>query len=169
MRFALLLLCIAPVFAQDPVKEELIKRGHSHQGEAFDSGPRQKPWVIEGIGSAHFPITTKNPEVQKWFDQGNALIHSFWFYEAERAFRWCLKLEPENAMAWWGMYKAAENPKRAKEMLKEAVKRKDKVTDRERMYIEASAIVDFEDPLDTRTRDQKNQQYTQALERIVLK
>ena len=72
-------------FSQDSVKEELIKRGHSHQGEAFDSGPRQKPWAIDGIGVAHFPITTKNQEVQKWFDQGHALIHSFWFYEAERA------------------------------------------------------------------------------------
>ncbi len=169
MRFALLFLFAGVAFAQDPVKEELIKRGHSHQGEAFDSGPRQKPWVIEGIGSAHFPITTQNPEVQKWFDQGNALIHSFWFYEAERAFRWCLKLEPENAMAWWGMYRAAENPKRQKELLKEAVKRKQTVSDRERMYIEASMIVDFEDPLDTRTRAEKNQQYVQALERIVLK
>jgi len=169
MRLALLVLLAASVFAQDRVKEELIKRGHSHQGEAFDSGPRQKPWVIEGIGSAHFPITTKNPEVQKWFDQGNALIHSFWFYEAERAFRWCLKLEPDNAMAWWGMSRAVQDPKRAKDMLKEAVKRKDKVSDRERMYIEASMLTDYEDPLDIRSRDQKNTQYIQALERIVMK
>ncbi len=169
MRFASVLLAAAAAFAQTSVKEELVKRGHSHQGEAFDSGPRQKPWVIERIGSAHFPITTNNPEVQKWFDQGNALLHSFWFYEAERAFRWCLKLEPENAMAWWGMYRAAENPKRGQQMLKEALKRKDKVSDRERMYIEASAIDALEDPLDTRTRDQRNQQYIQAMERIVLK
>src|SRR5207253_700488 len=79
-------------------KEEEYKLGHSHIGAAWDVGPRQKPWVMEGIGQANFPITTKNPEVQKWFNQGNALLHSFWYWEAERAFRWAQKLEPENPM-----------------------------------------------------------------------
>ncbi|MDQ2899925.1 MAG: hypothetical protein M3Y07_09015, partial [Acidobacteriota bacterium] len=87
-------------------------QGHSHQVESFDTGPRQKPWTMAGIGEAHFPITTKNPEVQQWFDQGNALLHSFWFYEAERSFRWCLKLEPDNAMAYWGLSRAAMSPER---------------------------------------------------------
>ena len=53
--------------------------GHSAHGSAFDSGPRQKPWAMEGIGKAPFPITTRDPEVQKWFDQGNAMLHSFFF------------------------------------------------------------------------------------------
>lgn len=61
--------------------------GHSKHGTAFDTGLRQKPWRMEGIGTAHFPITTKVPEVQEWFDQGNVL-HSFWYEEAERSFRW---------------------------------------------------------------------------------
>ncbi len=112
------------------------KLGHSSHGTAFDSGPRQKPHLLEGIGTAEFPITTNNPEVQKWFNQGNALLHSFSFYEAERSFRWCLKLEPENAMAYWGLANATEGD-RAKDFLAEAVKRKDKVTERERLYIEA--------------------------------
>ena len=43
--------------------------------------------AMEGIGRAHFPITTKSLDVQKWFDQGVTLLHSFWDYEAERAFR----------------------------------------------------------------------------------
>ena len=42
----------------------------------------------------------------EWFDQGVTLLHSFWDYEAERAFRWCLKLEPENAMVYWGLARA---------------------------------------------------------------
>ena len=91
----------------------LAKLGHSQHGEAFDTGPREKPWPIDGIGVAHFPITTKNPEVQRWFDQGNALLHSFWDYEAERAFRWCLKLEPDNAMAYWGLARAGQCAARA--------------------------------------------------------
>lgn len=111
--------------------------GHSSHGTAFDAGPRQKPWVMEGIGEAPFPITTKNPEVQKWFNQGNAMLHSFFFYEAERAFRWCLKLEPDNAMAYWGLANAAGG-ERGSDFIREAVKRKNKVTERERLYIEAA-------------------------------
>jgi hypothetical protein len=74
--------------------------GHSSHGSAFDSGMRRKPWLIPGVGDAPFPITSKNKEVQQWFNQGNALLHSFWFEEAERSFRWCLKLDPDCAMAY---------------------------------------------------------------------
>src|SRR5271165_4490019 len=143
----LLFLLSVPLFAfQDSTPGILEKLGHSHIGEAFDTGPREKPWVMEGIGVAHFPITTRNPEVQQWFNQGNALLHSFWFYEAERSFRWCLKLEPDNAMAYWGLARATEGD-RAADFLREAVKRKDKVTERERLYIEAEAAVLLPDPV----------------------
>ena len=143
--------------------------GHSHRGEAFDDGPRQKPWVIEGIGKSHFPITTANPEVQKWFDQGHTLLHSFWYFEAERAFRWCLKLEPDNAMAWWGLSRASEDSERSVKFLREAVKRKDKVSERERMYIEASAIASIDDPLHKLEGEEKSQAAALAMERIVAK
>ena len=131
-------LLLGAVFAYGQVDQ--VDKGHSAHGTAFDIGPRQKPWVMEGIGVAPFPITTKNPEVQQWFNQGNALLHSFWFYEAERSFRWCLKLEPDNAMAYWGLARSTEGD-RAADFLREAVKRKDKVTERERMYIEAEEAV----------------------------
>ncbi|MCZ6834557.1 MAG: redoxin domain-containing protein [Planctomycetota bacterium] len=151
------ILAICPsVIAQtsgDDESEDFI--GHSGHGEAYDVGPRQKPWVMEGIGTTHFPITTKVPEVQTWFDQGNTLLHSFWYYEAERSFRWCLKLDPECAMAYWGLARAAASrggSERAVSILKEAIRRKDSVTDRERMYIEVwedamdpiSGRIDFE-------------------------
>src|SRR5258708_8638589 len=92
-------VCATPLLAfQSTPASVAEKLGHSFHGEAFDSGPREKPWSMTGIGVAHFPITTKNPEGQRWFDQGNALLHSFWFYEPERAFRWCLKLDPPNPL-----------------------------------------------------------------------
>src|SRR5882724_1467405 len=133
LHLAALLAACPALFAQ--IDKDKI--GHSAHGSAFDVGPRQKPWIIEGIGVAPFPITTKNPEVQKWFDQGNALLHSFWYYEAERAFRWCAKLEPDNAMAYWGLARATSD-ERSADFLREAVKRKNNVTERERLYIEAS-------------------------------
>lgn len=122
--------------------------GHSRHGTAFDSGLRQRPWKMEGIGHTHFPITTKVPEVQEWFDQGNTLLHSFWFEEAERSFRWCLKLDPDCAMAYWGLARCglnwfARGPldtpelKRYLDFLTEASRRKDKCSPREQLYIEA--------------------------------
>src|SRR5439155_26789401 len=110
--------------------------GRCGHGAAFDSGLRQRPWHMEGIGKAHFPITTKVPEVQEWFDQGNTLLHSFWYEEAERSFRWCLKLDPECAMAYWGLARCGSpEEKRYADFLKEAIRRKGTVSPRERMYI----------------------------------
>src|SRR5215471_5938450 len=125
------------LFAQEGIDRkanpaEYFKKGHSAHGEAFDEGPREKPWIIEGIGKTHFPITTSNPEAQTWFDQGNTLLHSFWYYEAERAFRWVLKLDPDCAMAYWGLARASGSEDRAASFIKEAAKRKDKMSERER-------------------------------------
>lgn len=139
MRIAFLLsfLLTLSAFSQ-PAK---YKQGHSHIGEGFNEGPRQKPWEMPGAGTASFPITHKNAETQKWFNQGVALLHSFWYYEAERAFRWCLQLEPDNAMAWWGLARSQSGGPRTKEFLQEAVKRKSSVSERERMYIESDAAI----------------------------
>jgi len=139
---ALLLLAPAPwsMGAQDTDADDpVVKLGHSAHGESFDEGPRQKPWKLEDIGISSFPITTSVPEVQEWFDQGNTLLHSFWYYEAERSFRWCLKLDPDCAMAYWGLARSTGRGMndRARDFLEQAVKRKDTVTERERMYIEA--------------------------------
>src|SRR4051812_10228066 len=158
----ILLLSCSAAYAQTAAANAATL-GHSSHGSAFDAGPRQKPWPYPGIGTAHFPITTKNPEVQKWFDQGNAMLHSFFFYEAERAFRWCLKLEPDNAMAYWGLANAAQG-ERALDFVREAAKRKDKVTERERLYIEALEAGTMPRPSTFRngstvdTRDQRREQ-----------
>jgi hypothetical protein len=80
------------------------------------------PWALQVRphflllkAGARGPITTSNPEFQKWFDQGHTLLHGFWLFEAERSLCWALKLDPECAMAYWGLARATEmSPKRAK-------------------------------------------------------
>lgn len=135
---ALALLLVAGDGGTAPASSDTAKIGHSIHGAAFDEGPREAPWRMEGIGRSHFPITTGNPEVQEWFDQGHTLLHSFWYYEAERAFRHCLKLDPDCAMAYWGLARSVrDGGKRSADLLKEAVRRKDRVSRRERLYIEA--------------------------------
>ena len=84
---------------------------------------------MEGIGETHFPVTTNHPEVQRWFDQGSTLLHGFWYFEAERAFRWCIKLDPDCAMAYWGLARCARGDSlREKKFFKQAIARKDKIT-----------------------------------------
>ena len=152
---------------------EAWKMGHSRHGEVYDVGPREKPWVMSGIGKVSFPITTKNPEVQQWFNQGIALLHSFWFFEAERSFRWALKLDPECAMCYWGLSQAATD-ERGPQFLKEAGKRKDKVTDRERRYIEAwEARGPTDLPADSGgnnpSAEKRSKQFIFLLEQLILK
>jgi len=171
----LLILSCLSISAQPSGKlnaAEAWKAGHSRHGEGFDVGPREKPWVMSGIGKVNFPITTKNPEVQQWFNQGIALQHSFWFFEAERSFRWALKLDPECAMCYWGLSMSADD--RGPQLLKEAVKRKDKVSERERLYIEAwEARGQTDLPADAGgnnpNAEQRSKRFLYLLEQIVLK
>jgi peroxiredoxin/tetratricopeptide (TPR) repeat protein len=162
------LLLAAGMLASAENAAEDYKQGHSHYGQAYDAGPRQKPWMIEGIGQAPFPISTSNPEVQKWFDQGNALLHSFWYYEAERAFRWARKLEPENPMVYWGLARAADG-ERSLDFIREAVKRRDKASERERLYIDGLAAQLLPDPLHEGDGEYRSRQAKKYLETLCVK
>jgi len=68
-----------------------------------DAPPPLPSKLLEGQGSVHFPITTANPEAQKFFDQGVAQMHSFWVREAERSFLQAAALDPTAPMPWWGV------------------------------------------------------------------
>lgn len=130
---AALLPCVA-VSSQDLP----TKLGHSGHGAAYDTGPRQRPWRMTGIGESHFPITTSVPEVQEWYDQGNTLLHSFWYFEAERTFRWCIKLDPKCAMAYLGVLRCRlDQPLKAQSLLDQAVANMPHVSDREQHVIDA--------------------------------
>lgn len=118
------------------VARDRASLGRSHLGTAFDSGLRTRPWKFKGLGVAPFPVSSKSAELQAWFE------------ETERSFRWCLKMEPENAMVYFGLARRGLNwfssgtgndPHlvRFRDFLNEAVKRKDQVKLRERLYIEA--------------------------------
>ncbi len=56
-----------------------------------------------GLGKHHHPITTTNPEAQAYFDQGLTLLYGFNHDEAARYFRRVAELDPESAMAHWGI------------------------------------------------------------------
>jgi peroxiredoxin len=111
--------------------------GHSANGEAFNEGPRQAAVFIPGCGDAvNFPISSKKPDAQKFFTQGIGQLHGFWYYEAERSFRQVAAIDPECAMAYWGMSMAnVNNEKRASAFIKKATPLKAKATPREQKWI----------------------------------
>jgi len=129
--------------------------GHSYHGDAFDEGPRQAAYLMEGMGNVSFPITTKDPEAQKFFNQGVAQLHGFWYFEAERSFRQAASLDLKAAMPYWGMAMAnANNTKRAEKFIAEAVKRREQASPRERQWIDAWSAYYKADPKQDKPRRQ---------------
>ena len=91
-----------------------------------------------------FHVTTSNAEAAKFFNQGLAQFHGFWFFEAERSFRQALLLDPRLTMAYWGMALAnVENPRRAKEFIAKAKEKLAEVPDLEKPWI--NSLVRFYD------------------------
>jgi tetratricopeptide (TPR) repeat protein len=54
------------------------------------------------LGTVHFPVSC-SASVQKPFARGVALLHSFWYEEAEKEFLQIAKDDPHCAMAHWGV------------------------------------------------------------------
>ncbi len=139
-----------------PVEESKLKAGHSHQGEAFNEGPRQSAIRIEGTGGIKFPIVCAWPKGQEFFNQGLGQVHGFWYYEAERTFREIASHDPKCAMAFWGMAMANwENQKRAKEFIKKAVELKENASEHNRLFIEAQDNYLDGEPKDSKKRKQE--------------
>ncbi len=128
MRKLIWLLCIAAAFSAAAIADD----DHHHE----ELMPGQ-------LGTVHFPVSC-TPEAQKTFEKGVALLHSFWYEEAEKTFLDVEKQDPKCAMAYWGeaislWHQLWDQPteatiKRASAELKKA----DKIngtTERERDYI----------------------------------
>jgi tetratricopeptide (TPR) repeat protein len=69
-----------------------VVAGQSHE-HAYD--PTEK------LGTVSFP-TSCAASVQKSFERGVALMHSFWYEEAEKQFAGVAANDPKCAMAYWG-------------------------------------------------------------------
>ena len=71
---------------------------------AAPAGPAKSPALgdLSKVGSVRFP-TTCDPAVQKEFERGLALLHSFFYEEARRVFRSVAEKDPQCAIAQWGI------------------------------------------------------------------
>lgn len=168
-------LGIPTVMAEEPAGKDdsaEVQPGHSMHGDAFNEGPRQAAYLMDGMGDIHFDISSSDPQTKKFFVQGVAQLHGFWYYEAERSFRQAALTDPKCAMCYWGMALAnVNNRKRAAGFIAKAVELKDNASERERLYIEA-ARRRFEEPAEGKKKPSKKEiaeNYTRDLEAIVLK
>jgi tetratricopeptide (TPR) repeat protein len=69
---------------------------------AHDEGQHHEEMTAEQLGTVHFP-TTCTENVQKNFERGVALLHSFWYEEAQKQFEQVAQDDPHCAMAYWGI------------------------------------------------------------------
>ncbi len=133
-----LLLFSQPLVATESNDGTDIRAGHSHEGEAFNEGPRQFAKLIPDCGDVHFPIQSTWPEAQTFFNQGVGQLHGFWYFEAERTFRHIAAHDPQCAMAYWGMAMANfENPTRAAGFIAKAIEHREHADDAGKLHIDA--------------------------------
>lgn len=133
-----------------------------------------QPKILPGLGNLHYPITTTSLEAQKFFEQGLRLIYAFNHWEAIQAFREAARLDPDCAMAYWGLALAFGpnlndwNPKDreriALEYIEKAKSKKIRISQVEKDFIDALAKRYNGRAYDV--RDSLNQTYADGMRNI---
>src|SRR5271166_6386462 len=105
--------------------------------------------LVSGLGNLHHPVSTKNAEAQKFFDQGLRFIYAFNHDEAARSFQQAAALDPKLAIAYWGVAEAVgpnyndpasdDRFKQAHEAIQKAVDLSANASPTEQAYIAAMA------------------------------
>ena len=120
------------------------------QSQDFAYYPPRTMTLIDGLGNLNHPVTTKNQEAQRFFDQGFTLIYAFNHEAAYWSFQRAAELDPEMAMAYWGMALALganinkditpEREKKASELIQKALMLSSHVSANEKDYIKALSL-----------------------------
>jgi tetratricopeptide (TPR) repeat protein len=129
----------------------------------------------EELGNVYFPVSC-SAAAQKQFERAIAMLHSFWYEEAEKAFAEVTATDPSCAMGYWGIAMSLYHPiwyppdtaslKKGGAAIQKA-KSVGVKTDRERDYV--AAIETFykdSDKLDHRTHAVA---YEKAMEKLYLR
>src|SRR5688572_15065430 len=74
--------------------------GGSSAAAAEPAAAAQK---FDGLGSHGRTVTTSSPAAQEYFNQGLCFLFAFNHDEAIRSFTRATELDPNCAMAWWGI------------------------------------------------------------------
>ena len=153
--------------------------GNAHDPRALDADPLTATSPIapklEGLGDHVFAITTANEQSNYFFQQGFRLTLGFNHSEALRSFKEAIRLDHDNAMAYWG-WAMALGPnlnlwmqpgvvKSAYDAIHRADALKDKVSPRERAFIDAALVRFTDDP--EQDRKPLDEAYATAMAKVV--
>jgi tetratricopeptide (TPR) repeat protein len=141
-----LTLVVAGIIHVDPVASGEKTSQNDVQSTAV---PGQIAPRLQKLGDHKFPVTTSSPRAQLFINQGLMLAYGFNHAEAARSFREAARLDPNCAMAYWGMALVmgpninmpmpSEAEAKVYEMIQKAVALKSNASERERAYIDALA------------------------------
>ncbi|HSA93707.1 MAG TPA: hypothetical protein VLE48_11905 [Terriglobales bacterium] len=136
-----------------------------------DEGHHGHELTAEGLGTVSFP-TSCSEAVEKQMERGVALLHSFWYGEAERTFAAAAKQDTKCAMAHWGVAMSLWHPlwdPPEKEELKRGLASLEKAgklaaTPREQQYI--AALKTFYSGWETKDFRTRALAYEQAMAKV---
>ncbi len=130
--------------------------------------------LLDTLGEYHRPVTTASRLAQSYFDQGLRLIYGYYFTEAVASFREAIRLDPNCAMAYWGMalaigpnpnsryFQAPDDPRgEGRKAIEKAVSLNNGASERERAFIDA--LVKRYERSD---REQRDQAYMVAMRQL---
>lgn len=105
--------------------------------------------ILPGLGNLHYAITSTSKEAQQFFEQGLRLIYAFNHWEAIQAFKEASKIDPDCAMAYWGLalafgpnlndWNPTDRERMAFEAIQKAQSKKERVSQVEKDFIDALA------------------------------
>lgn len=131
-------LCIFTIAAA-LLASSLHADGDHHHAVSFDE---------KQLGKVNFPVSC-TPPTQAQFNRAVAMLHSFWYDEAEKTFRQVTATDPQCAMGYWGIamslyHQLWATPPTAAELQKgrDALRQAERVrinTPREQAYLDAAA------------------------------
>src|SRR5688500_5847219 len=135
----------------------LVSVSYAQHGHGSQAAPEKRVVTLEpGLGKIDHPVSTKNAEAQKFFNQGLAYLYAFNHDEGVASFKRAAELDPSLAMAYWGAslglganYNDPANPDRfaqAYVYLQKALEHAPKASEAERAYINALAKRYSKDP-----------------------
>lgn len=145
---------------------------------SYDLGDTtERATLLPGLGPHRYPISTTSLKAQEFFEQGLKLVYAFNHWEAIQAFREASRLDPDCAMAYWGLALAYGpnlndvNPKDreriAFESIQKAIAKKDRVSAVEKDMIDAMAARYDGNAYDV--RDSLNAAYAEAMQKVAAK
>ena len=100
MVFLLLAVVMAVILINEPLATAQTNPENDVQSTVL---PGQIAPRLQNLGNHTFPVTTSSARAQLFINQGLMLTYGFNHAEASRSFREAARLDPQCAMAYWGM------------------------------------------------------------------